>query len=116
MMASSSAITTRTVTGVPFSRSPGSASLGEEAVEELVLRLLQLLDRGQQAITVASHGIGVLLGLEVLVLGERRLGHERAQPGLFGGFGEESELLVGDAQLGPRLLQPLRDLAQPPLE
>ena len=48
---------------------------------------------------VAAHGVGVLLGLAVLLLGERRLGDEGPEPGVVGLVGEVRELLVGHPQL-----------------
>lgn len=46
-------------------------------------------------------------GLPCLDVGEGCLRHERAQAGLFGLLLEEHQLLVGDRELSPQLLEPL---------
>ena len=56
---------------------------------------------------MAAHGVGVALGLAVVVVGERGLGHEGAQARVVGGIGEVGELLGTDRQLAPQLPQPL---------
>lgn len=124
-MASSSAITTRVgnVDGLSLGslgvqcrvapqceRPIRSVGLDEQAVEELVLGLLEAGDLGAHLPAVALHRIGVTLGLAVLAPGERRLGHERAEPGLLGLVGQMGELLVGHAQLGSQRLEAVAHL------
>ena len=65
---------------------------------------------------MARHRVGVLLGLVVLVLGQRGLGDEGAQASVVGGLGEEGELLVRHLQLGPQPLQPLGHVGEPALD
>src|SRR5262245_2593078 len=94
MMASSSAITTRIVTGTSFRRSgaPGRAhstashrrtapavaptSRPGQAVEELVLAHLELGDLGHHALAVLAHRVDVLAGLVGLLRRRRGLRHE----------------------------------------
>ena len=107
-MASSSAITTRVGTmgsllSGSVSDQAGSAS---EPVEQIVLGPLELVDLGRpRESRWRRHRVGVPLGLAVLLLGQRRLRHERPQAGLVGLLGELRELLVGDPQLLTELAQ-----------
>ena len=45
---------------------------------------------------MAGEGVGVAAGVARLDVGERRLGHERAEPDVLGLLLEERELLLGD--------------------
>ena len=65
---------------------------------------------------VPVHRVGVALGLAVLPLGERRLRHQRAQPGVVGLVGEVRELLVGDRELATELHEPFGHIGQPLFE
>src|SRR5947209_8614129 len=104
MIASSSAITTRTAT-----KGPPLPAVGQQAVEELVLGLLESLDGLHQLGPAVGNGVGVLLGVVMLAIGERRLRDERAQAGLVGRLGEEGHLLVDDRQVGAQPLEALSD-------
>src|SRR4051794_11977861 len=104
MMASSSAMTTRIGTTVSVRK---VSVLGRQAVEKLVLSLLELVDGGLHLRPVPAHRLGMTLCFMMLAIRDRRFGHERAQSSVIGGLGELEQLLVGDEQLGTQLLQPL---------
>ena len=55
-------------------------------------------------------------GVARLDVGERGLGHERAQAGVLRLFLEEHELLFGDGQLDAQPLEPFADIHEAPLE
>jgi hypothetical protein len=112
-MASSSAMTTRVLNVVPFGLRPG---LGREPVEQLVLRLLESADLVEDLGTVPLHRIGVALGVLVLPLGQRRLRHQRAEPGVVRGLGQVGELLVRHRQLVAELLEARADLGEATLD
>src|SRR5438105_9682238 len=116
MIASSSARTTRTEIGSLLWSVSASARLGDELVEQLVLGSFQLCDRGNHVCSLVCHGIGVLLRLVVLAVGQRRLGHQGAQAGLVGGIGEEQQLLVDDLQLAAQPLEPRRYVGETPFD
>ena len=65
---------------------------------------------------MAGERVGLPAGVARLHVGERRLGHERAQAGVFGLFLEEHELLFGDRQLDAQPLEPFADIDETPLE
>ena len=79
-------------------------------------RLLEAADLVEDLGAVPLHGIGVALGVLVLTVGERRLGHERPQPGVVGGLGEVPELLLGHGQLLAELLEARADLGEAALD
>jgi hypothetical protein len=54
--------------------------------------------------------------LAVLVLGQRRLGDQRPEPGLLGFADEGGELLVNHRELVPGLTEPVGRLGEPALE
>src|SRR5687767_255796 len=113
MMASSSAIRTRVGNagspswfGCGRSGGPGGGGPRDQAVEQFVLGALEGLELGDHVGTMATHRVGVLLRLTVLLLGEGGLGDERPDPGVVGLPREVRELLVGHPQLLAELLQP----------
>src|SRR4051794_27122875 len=99
MMASSSAMTTRVVTWLPLSLGSRRSGLGHQAVEQLVLGLLEPADLVDHPGPVALHRLSMALRVLVLPVGQGRLRHERPQAGVVGGLGEVAELLVGDGEL-----------------
>lgn len=77
---------------------------GDEPVEQVVLRRLELTDLGHQRVAVATHGLGVALGLAVDLLGAGRLRDQGPEVGLVGVVGEVAELLLGHGKIdGDRL-------------
>ena len=94
---------------------PGAA-VGDEAIEQVVLRLLELGDLGQKGASVPVHHLGVALGLAMLPVGKRSLRNERTQSGLVGLVGEVRELFVGDRELPTQLHQPFGHISQPLFE
>src|SRR5438552_4023594 len=117
MIASSSAITTRTglvTESRPFSRS-GREFRGH-AVEEIVLLAFQLQGRATQVVALTTLGVRVAPHLVRFGVRERSLGHEGPQPSVLRLRVQERALLVGDGQLGPKALQPVADVDQPALE
>ena len=108
-MASSSAITTRVGTGEDLRRCSGrfsgrarrSAGRAGRPACARAARCSTAPRRG------GAHGVGVALGLAVLVLGQRRLGHQGPQAGVVGLLGEVAQLLVGDGQLLAELAEPV---------
>jgi hypothetical protein len=110
-MASSSAMTTRVVTRDVLSCG-GSLGLGQQPVEQLVLRELELGDLLDDLGSMPGHGLGVALGVVVLPVGERGLRHERAEPGVVGRIGEVAQLLLGDGQLLTEVAEPSTHLRQ----
>ncbi len=65
---------------------------------------------------MAVHHIGVALGLAVLAISERGLGHQSPQSGFVGLVGEVRELLIGDRKLATKLHQPFGHISQPLFE
>lgn len=61
---------------------------------------------------MALHRIRVALGLVVLSVGQRRLGHQRPQPGIVGRLGQVGQLLLGHGQVVPELAEPAGDLRE----
>ena len=111
-MASSSAITTRIGTGCLQGQGAESEAFSAQLVEQLVLTSFELLDSCPYFGSVPIHCGRVLLCLAVLAVGDGRLRDECAEPGVVRGVGQVRELLVGDGELGPELLQPLGHLNQ----
>src|SRR5258708_18570904 len=62
------------------------------------------------------HGIEVALRFVVVTVGKGRLGHKGAEPSIVSGVGEMRELLVGDDEFRPQLLQSLPHLDELALE
>lgn len=119
-MASSSAMTTRVLTVGSFLRRCGrrraSRALGQQPVEQLVLRLLEAGDAREQVSAMALHGVGVALRVVVLAVGQRGLRHEGAQPCVVGGLGEVRELLVGHGEVVAQLPEARGDLRETALD
>src|SRR4051794_321849 len=99
MMASSSAMTTRTATGARSFAFLDLSGLDDEPVEQLVLGPFEFGDRCDQGVAAASHGVGVPLGFVMFPVGEWRFRHQRPEPGVVGRFGENRELLVQHRKL-----------------
>src|SRR5262245_36352693 len=121
MMASSSAITTRMGTLVSSSFQGGwpvasSAGFCSQTVEQLVLFAFELVARGLHLGSMAFVGVSVALGLVVLPIGKRCLGHECPDSGLVSGIVEVFGLLLRQDELLAKLLQPIADLLQPALD
>ena len=70
-----------------------------EPIEQIVLGSFEFGDGFQHGGSAPRHRVGVPLGLEVFVLGQRRLGDEGAEPCVVGGLGQRRQLLVDDRQL-----------------
>src|SRR5689334_14034728 len=123
MIASSSAITTRTglVTGVvPLTyrlrrggRSPRERQLAGHAVEERVLIALELLDGAAHRVALARLCIGVAAHLVRLGLGQRCLRHEGPQARVLRLGDQDRALLVGDGQLGAEALETIAHVDEP---
>jgi hypothetical protein len=94
----------------------GATPLPEHPVEQFVLGALEFGDLVLQLTAVAAHGISVSLGLALVLTGEGRLRHQRAQPGVVGDVVEDRQLLVGDRQIVAQLAETGGDLAQPSFE
>lgn len=103
-MASSSAMTTRVLNVLVL---PGGSGLrfDEEAIEQVVLRLLELRDAVLHLGAVAHHRIGVPLRLLVLLRRQRGLRHEGPQAGLVGRLSQLGQLVVGDGELVTQLTE-----------
>src|SRR4051794_14030982 len=114
MMASSSAITTRTAKGV--APCGGLAGLDHEAVEELVLRPLEVGDRCHQGASAPGHGVGMALGVAVLLLRLGRLVDQGPDPGVVGVVGQGPELLVKHDELFAGAREPVVDLSEAALD
>lgn len=69
-----------------------------------------------QPIAVLSQPVGVTAGLAMLLLGQWRLRHERAQASVVGLVGELDELLLGDPEVVARRLQLLAHGAKAALD
>jgi murein DD-endopeptidase MepM/ murein hydrolase activator NlpD len=65
---------------------------------------------------VARLGVGMTPRVAGLDVGERRLGHQCAQPHVLRLLLEEAELLLGDRELRPDPLQPFADVDETPLQ
>ena len=61
-------------------------------------------------------GVGVPAGVPGLDVGERRLGDQRPQAGVFGFLLEERELLLGDRELRAEALEAVADVDEAALE
>jgi len=94
----------------------GLAGLGQESIEELVLGALQAGDLPEDPGPMSLHGIGVALGVLVLAVRQRGLGHQRAEPGVVRGLGERRELLVGYRQLFAELTEARTDVGEAALD
>src|SRR5436190_18935575 len=116
MMASSSAMTTRTATQACSFAFFGLSGLEDEAVEQLVLFLFELRNPGDYVVAAADHGVGVPLGLVVLAVGQRGLRHQRPQAGIVGLLHEDGQLLVQDSEFVAGAPQAVVDLPQPALD
>ena len=81
--------------------------LGRHPVEQGILLPDQGLDGAAENLALATQGVGVAPRFTGLHVGEGCLGDERAQARLLGSLLEERQLLVGDRELGPQLLEPL---------
>src|SRR3954454_16319147 len=122
MIASSSAITTRTglLTGVePLTyrlRRGGRGSRGRQlvrhAIEQCILVALELFDRPAQGVALPQLRIGMSAHLVRFGLGERRFGDERPQPRVLGLGNEDRALLLGDRELGAQALEPVTHIDQ----
>ena len=103
--------------GAPASEAVGGRTeLGGHAVEERVLLGFELAHRPPQRVPLADLGVGVAAHLAGFGVGHRRLGHERAQPGVLGLGLEERALLVGDGQLRAQPLQAVAHVDQAALQ
>src|SRR5947209_20017257 len=103
MMASSSAMTTRTANGDSLPPALLSAllpltGLDDQPIEQLVLRSLELGNGVLQRRPAPGHGVGVPLCLLVFLVGQRRLRDQGSKAGVVGRIGEDSQLLVDDGQ------------------
>src|SRR5436190_9635151 len=103
MIASSSAITTRTgfvTSSEPSLRSSGVQTRGGElvghAVEQRVLFAFEIDDRPAQRVALHGLGDGMTMHFMRLCLGERRLRHERPQARILRLGREERALFLGD--------------------
>src|SRR4051794_4413004 len=113
MMASSSAMTTRTATEVAPSLCWGLSGFEDESIEQLVLRALQLGDAFDECGTASRHRVCVSLRFLVLPVGQGGLRHKGSQPGLVGSFGEDGQLLVHHGELVAGAPETVMDLLQP---
>ena len=86
------------------------------AVEQVVLLLLELADRSAERVALPALRVGVAAHLVRLGVGERRLRHERPEPGVLGFGVEERALLVGDREFGAQPLEPIAHVDQAALE
>src|SRR5437667_8752662 len=110
MIASSSAITTRTglVTGSePLTyrlRRGGRGSrerrLVRHAIEQCVLVAFELFDGAAQRVALAQLGVGVAAHLVGLGLGQRGFRNEGPKPRVLRFTDEDRALLLGDRELG----------------
>jgi hypothetical protein len=91
-------------------RIPPAALPGRELIQQLVLPGLQLCDLVLNLIPVALHRPGMAFGLLELLICERGLRDEGAQPGLVGNVREVSELVLGDCEVGAQRCQAARHL------
>ncbi len=98
------------------SRGSTRGHLGRDAIEQRVLFGLEFPHRRAQGIAVTSLRIGVPAGVAGFDVGEGRLGHQGAQPHVFGLLFEEHELLLGDRELSPDPFEPFADVDQTPLQ
>ena len=73
-------------------------------------------DRAPQRVALAGLRVGVAAHLAGLGVGDRRLRHERAQPGVLGLGLEERALLVGDGELGAQPLEAVAHVDEAALE
>ena len=87
-----------------------------ELREQLVLRTLQLRHLGSREVAPTPVGIGMTPRLVPVVIGERRLGHERADARIVCGVVEDGKLLLGDGELLSRPHEPLVHLCQASLD
>jgi hypothetical protein len=87
--------------------------LSRHAVEQLVLFAEQCTDGTLDDVALTSEGVGVAPGVAGFGLGQRRLGHERAQSRFLGLLFEERELLGGDGELGAHPLDPIGGVNEP---
>src|SRR5437763_3165060 len=117
MIASSSAMTTRRRRAFASATAESACrELGGDAVEELVLLDLELLDVLPERVAMASERVGVAARVAGFDVGERGFGHQRSQPDVVGLLLEEHELLLRDGELGADPLQTFADVDEAPLQ
>jgi len=114
-------MTTRVLTvGVLSLREVGDVGsllrLREKTIEQIVLAFLEPVDLLDEVGPVAVHGVGVALGVLVLTVGDRSLGHQRPEPGVVRGLRQVAELLLGHGQLLAELAQACAQLRQTSLD
>ena len=96
-MASSSAMTTRMVTGARSSRF--DVPSGAELIEQLVLAAFELGDPGDELGAMRGLRVGMALSITVVSLSQLVLGDERAYTSVVGIIVEVRQLLVEHAHL-----------------
>jgi hypothetical protein len=89
---------------------------GLQAIEQLVLQHLEAGDLGGDLGPTSLHRLGVTSSLAMVVVGKRRLGHQRTQPGVVGLLDEVRDLLVVDRKVGVELLESTGHVDQPTLD
>ncbi len=77
---------------------------------------LQLGHASTRGVPSPGHCLFVAPGLLPLMVGERRLRHERPQPGVLGRLGEHSQLLLDDGELLASLHESSVNLGETPLD
>lgn len=101
---------------ITMARSPAAPGVdgrsGDHPVEQHVLALLQIEDRGEDVGTVLGHRVGVLLGLAEFVGSAGRLRNERPNSHVAGLVGEVGKLLIDDAKFVAQRLQSRPSLLQ----
>ena len=109
-MASSSAMTTRVVTGLLPSTEVRVSAIRRSSSSSWVCssRLIWSSTSARWRCMASAWRWASL----VLPVGERRLRHQRPQPGVVGGLGEVAELLVGHGELLAQLLEARADLGE----
>ena len=97
MMASSSAITTRT--------DWDTSSTSRETIKEFILRGFQALDLLPEPVTVPGHTGRVSFGTPAVPIRDRRLRDQRPDPRLVGFLLEVGQLLLGHSQIATQSLK-----------
>ena len=103
MMASSSAITTRT--------DWDTSSTSRKTIKEFILRSFQALDLLSELVTVSGHTCRVSFGTPVVPIRDRRLRDQRPNPRLIGFLLEVDQLLLGYSQIATQSLKTAPDLS-----